>query len=370
MHFKDLWCNKELVYTNGQEELFVYVLSVAPYLRKLTINSLYCEDPGAVVKAIRKGPKNIHSIHFNLSLFPFDTAARILSYYKDHVVELHLVGHANKQSSIYRNLGAVIGQMSQLTSLELSGYFDTKWDEKALEKGCMKLYHLDVSFIQDESDSYLPLLNSVKSQLRTLKLPQYKSNVGVLELVASCSELKEITICLDDLRCISNLRSLRALHIRWSDGVLKSKMSQFVRECPVFENLEELNLQYIPGTLASSIAKRCLNLKILSMNGITSCSEIIKFVPTVEKLIIVDKLSLRMRHVQKLPRFLPNLKYLDLQGCFEKRGIPHKILSHLKNKLPSLQIVCSPFVKYSKSGPKVYLAKCKDSSTDCSSDEA
>lgn len=370
MHFKQIWCDKELVYTNQYEDDFIYVLNVAPCLKKMKINPLFCVDPSSVVKAIRQGPQNIESIQFNLSLFMFDAAARVLSHYKHNVCELHLVGYANKQTSIYRNLGPVLGQMSQLRSLKLSGYFDTKWDEKALENGSLKLQHLDVSFIQDESDSYLPLLNSVKSHLKTLKLPQFKSNVGVLGVVAGCTELKELTICLDDLRCVTTLTSLEALHIRWSEGGLKCRLSRFVRECPIFEILKELTLQYIPGSLAVDIAKRCHNLEILTMHGITSCTSIIRSTPTVQKLCILDRISLRMRHVQKLSNHLPNLRYLDLQGSFVNRGIPPKIISQLKAKLPGLKIVCDPFVKYSKSSRRIYLTKCTDSSTDCSSDEA
>ena len=370
MYFKSLWHSKELIYLPGCEESFIFVLHAAPSLRKLTITPLFCEDPSAIVRAIMKGPKDIKEIHYNLSLFPYDTGARILGHFKDYVSQLHLEGDAKKQSCLYRNLGAVLGQMSQLRSLNLSGYFDTKWDKNVLEQGCMELHHLDVSHIQDESDSYLPFLDSVKSNLKTLRLPQFKSNVGVLAVVACCSELREITLCLDDLRCISSLHSLESLHIKWSDDVPRGKMNQFIRECPVFENLRELTLHYIPGPIASAIAKRCHKLEALNMHGILSCPDIIRAVPSVSKLCVVDRLSLHMRHIQKLPRYLPNLKHLDLQGCFVNRGIPPKILLQLKSKLPGLQIVSDDFVSYTKHGNKVHLIKCTDSSTDCSSDEA
>lgn len=370
MSFKSLWHCKELIYQNGHEDSFVFVLHAAPSLRKLTITPLFCEDPGAIVNAILKGPKDIKEIDYNLSLFPYDTGARILGRFKNYVCELHLVGDAKKQSCLYRNLGAVLGQMSQLRSLKLSGYFDTKWDKNVLEQGCMELHHLDVSHIQDESDSYLPFLDSVKYSLKTLRLPQFKSNVGVLAVVACCSELKEITLCLDDIRCVSSLHSLESLHIKWSDEVPRGKLNQFIRECSVFGNLRELTLYYIPGPIASAIAKQCHKLEVLHMDGIMSCTDIIKAVPSVKKLCVVDRRSLRMRHIQKLPRYLPNLKYLDLQGCFVNRGIPPKILLQLKSELPGLHIINDNFVSYTKHGNKGYTKRCAESSTDCSSDEA
>ncbi|KAE8746066.1 hypothetical protein FOCC_FOCC007189 [Frankliniella occidentalis] len=370
LYFRTLWCDKELIYENSREDLFIFVLSVAPALKQLSLNPLFCGDPAAIVNAICKGPKDIRKVHYNLSLFPAAVASRILGHYKKYVCELHLEGYANKHSSIYRNLDAELGQMSQLRSLKLSGYFDTKWDKKVLERGCLNLHHLDVSLIQDESDSYKPFLDNVKSHLKTLKLPQFKSNVGVLELVSSCTELKEITLCLDDLRCISTLQSLESLHIRWSDGVLKSKMNRFVRDCPVFGNLKELTLFYIPGLLATAIAKQCNKLETLNLHGITSCANIIKSVPSLQKLCIVDRLSLRMRHIQKLPRYIPNLRHLNVLGSFLNKGIPPKIISQLKQELPELVISSEPFVRYTKRGNKGYFTKCTDSSTDCSSDEA
>lgn len=369
MHIKSIWCDKELTHEN--EELLIYVLGVAPSLRKLNISQIACEDPRKVMNAICKGTKDIKIICYNLSLFRPEEGARILRHYKNHVRELHLAGDALKHSSIYRNLDSVLGQMPQLRSLQLSGYFDTKWNKKVLEQSSLELHHLDVSYIQDESDSYLPFLECVKTHLRTLKLPQFKSNVGVLGSVGCCLQLKEITLCLDDVRCISTLKSLESLHIRWIDVVAKNKLKSFIRDCPVFENLKELSMHYIPGEIASAIAKRCQKLKSLSLHGITSCISIIKTVPSLEKLCIVDRISLRMRHVQKLPRYLPNLKHLDVLGSLVNRGIPPKIVNQLKRELPGLEIFSDPFVSYKHTKPLPKLLKpCKDSSTDCSSDEA
>lgn len=368
MHTKSIWCDKELTHDN--EELLVYVLGVAPALKKLNILQIACEDPKKVMNAICKGTKDIKIIYYNLSLFRPEDGARILRHYKNHVRELHLGGHALKHSSIYRNLDSVLGQMPQLRSLKLSGYFDTKWNVNILEKSNLELHHLDVSCIQDESDSYLPFLDYVKPHLRTLKLPQFKSNVGVLGSVACCDQLKEITLCLDDIRCISTLKSLESLHIRWIDVVAKNKLKKFIRDCPVFENLKDLSMHYIPGEIASAIAKRCHNLESLSLHGITSCISIIKTARSIKKLCIVDRISLRMRHVQKLPRYLPNLKHLDVLGSLVNRGIPPKIVSQLKRELPGLEIISDPFTSYKRHSKGFISKSCKDSSTDCSSDEA
>ncbi|XP_034255820.1 uncharacterized protein LOC117653913 [Thrips palmi] len=367
MHFKSIWSEKEL--THESEELLIYVLGVAPALKKLNISQIACEDPKRVMTAICKGTKDIKTIHYNLSLFRPEEGARILRHYKNHVLDLHLVGHALNHNSIYRNLDSVLGQMPQLRSLKLSGYFDTKWNKKVLEQSNLELHHLDVSCIQDESDSYLPFLESVRPHLKTLMLPQ-KSNVGVLGSVASCDQLKEITICLDDIRCISTLKSLESLHIKWIDIVAKNKLKKFIRDCPVFENLRELSMHYIPGEVASAIAERCRKLESLSLHGITTCVSIVKTVPSLQKLRIVDGITFRMRHVQQLPRYLPNLKHLDVLGSFFNQGIPPQIVSELKSELPGLVIICDPFVRYRKHAKGYIHKSCKDSSTDCSSDEA
>lgn len=375
---ESLWTSAALRYTRDSQDDFVEVVLQAPCLRYLDYSGYTSAMPAAVSAALSGGVRRVRELYLQTTNKIDDSViAAILLHFKDHLEKLTLFvnsnlvtcspaagegpGAAAAQSQGLEFL-SVIGELRALRSLVLKGAWRCHSRHADVGLGCPALRSLDIGglgtdFVDEhECPFFVMLLHHKRHQLEHIRLNGRYLPPHLLAEVAALRALRSLTTPLATLHVVEHLESLEALHIQGEghgDSLTATypEVVSLMLTCPRFGTLKELVLDDVRdygNAMAPALAAACRGLESLRVTPATwldprGLAELIRGLRSLRRLVVSGSTTLRLRHLQVLPRHLPHLQLLDVRGCFGGGGVRPGVLRRLRRGLPHLQVRADPY---------------------------